>query len=134
MLDIFEVAMGKFKGDDEEKGILKKFLEYQLKKDIEENEGLYMIGLNIPTIIEQIREEAEVALLDIDREYKTVEEKEKAEQEIKERKAEIEKQKALNKGKPSIEVLEEYVDQDYEKVKRDLMGIREDTATILLNL
>ena len=26
------------------KGILKKFLEYQLKKDIEENEGLYMIG------------------------------------------------------------------------------------------
>ena len=110
-------------------------MKFQYKKNVEDNAGLYLIGINLPEVFKSIKDEINFNLSNMDYpgKYKTKEERLKAQelQKLKKLKRENEKNKR-NKGKSSFDLTGEYIDQDYEVILKDILGIRRDLTDLLL--
>ena len=134
---MFDKAMKEFKGDKGDEGdqtILKKFLNYQVEKSSSDNEGLYLFGIDLPSVYDFIQESVDDVGGDIEFEgkYKSEEERQKALEE-RAKKAQLKKEREEeDKGKSSFEVTGEHIDVDYETVLEDIMGIRREISDSLL--
>lgn len=127
-------ALKNYKGTDVDKSLFKNFINYQSEKNMEDTEGLYLFGINLPTVFQYIQEELENSSDDVDYPGKYKSEKERLEAEEKKKIKEIErKQKEeSNKNKTSFELTGEHIDEDYEKIMKEILGIRKDLTESIL--
>ena len=131
---MFDKAMKEFKGDEGEQTILKQFLNYQVEKSSSDNEGLYLFGIDLPSVYDFIQDSVDDVGGDIEFEgkYKSEEERQKALEE-RAKKTQLKKEREEeDKGKSSFEVTGEHIDVDYETVLEDIMGIRREISDSLL--
>ena len=104
-----------FKGDEEEKSILSRFLKYQTQRNLGEIEGLYLIGFDLPTILKFVNDQFNETLETFNDPTKT----------------------PTTQSDPKIEkslfeLTGEYIDEDIKRVNQDVLGIRKEISSAVL--
>ena len=131
---LFKEALKNYQGTDSEKYLLNKYIEYSFKERDEEEEGLYLIGTNINTIIDMVTDTFldNIESVDYPGKYKDEKEKQKEEELIAKRKSiQKEKQEQAEK-KPYIDRFNEYIDVNYKDVMKNIIGINKDISNVIL--
>ena len=131
---LFKQALRNYQGTDSEKYLLNKYIEYTFKKRNEDEEGLYLISTNINTIIEMIRDNFvdNIENIKYPGKYKNKEEEIKEEELMKLREVMKNKKQEYEESKSYYERFNEYVDENYEEVLKNIIGINKDISNSIL--
>ena len=131
---LFKQALKNYQGTDSEKYFLNKYIEYSFKKRDEEEEGFYLIGTNMNTIIDMIKDNFvdNIDKIDYPGKYKTKKEEEEQKKLILQREA-LKKEKQEQDGmKTYFERFNEYINENYNEVQRNIIGINKDISNVIL--
>ena len=131
---LFKQALKSYQGTDSEKYLLNKYIEYSFKQRDEEEEGLYLIGTNINTVIDMFMDTFldNIESVDYPGKYKDKKEKEKEEELIAKRKLIQKEKQEQEEKKPYIDRFNEYIDVNYKDVMKNIIGINKDISNVIL--
>lgn len=131
---LFKEALKNYQGTDTEKYLLNKYMEYSFKQRNEEEEGLYLIGTNINTIIDMVTDTFldNIESVEYPGKYKDKKEKKKEEELIAKRKSIQKEKKEQEEKKPYIDRFNEYIDVNYKDVMKNIIGINKDISNVIL--
>ncbi len=113
--EVLNEAVEDFKGNEEEQSILNRFLRLQNQRNLSEQEGLYLIGIDLPTVYTFLKKQ-------FDETIQIINDPEK------ETNMPIDQQSE----KSLYELTGEYIDEDIKRIRADIMGIRKEISSAVL--
>ena len=131
---LFKQALKNYQGTDSEKYFLNKYIEYSFKRRDEEEEGYYLIATNMNTIIDMIKDNFvdNIDKIEYPGKYKNKEEEEEEEKLILQREALKKEKQEQDEMKTYFERFNEYINENYEEVQRNIIGINKDISNTIL--
>ena len=131
---LFKQALKNYQGTDSEKFFLNKYIEYSFKRRDEEEEGYYLIATNMNTIIDMIKDNFvdNIDKIEYPGKYKNKEEEEEEEKLILQREALKKEKQEQDEMKTYFERFNEYINENYEEVQRNIIGINKDISNTIL--
>ena len=131
---IFKNILGNFKGTDTEKYLLGKYIDFVDKRDLEESEGLFLISMDINSVVNRVKDGFEEVVDEVEYKGKYKNKKEemdakvKKEEETKRNMEELEEE--LEQG--NYERFGEFVNVNIDTIMEDVIGLREKISNTIL--
>ena len=129
--------MDKFNMDDEddEEDILKRLKELKEKDEVGQREGYHLIGIDFEKILELLKKEKDIKLLELDYpgKYKNSEAREEAQEKLIKLKEEKSDRETSYEGKSSLDIFGDYIDEDADKLAAEILGLQEEISSVALN-
>ena len=123
--------------DEDSKGILDRYINLQYKNQNVENEGMFLIGVNILKIIDLMKKEAVETSISYDfpGKYKNEEERQKDIEKLKKMREESKLVKKDIKETDSIDFFGEFIDIDkeFDLVNDEIFSLNSEIAAVKLN-